>query len=394
MADEESRSGSHLADGTLPGEAASEDSADSDGSAPRDAELGETSGAPIARTQLSTAADPQVSGDGAQPPPAESGADTDTDDGDGAQPVASGPDDGGKPPRHGVLRRSAPRGPKKPHKKAPWWELPVLIAVAIAVAVLIKTFLVQPFYIPSESMEKTLHGCPGCSGDRVLVNKLIFDIRDPHPGDIVVFRAPPDWDEEPAPRAPANPIVKGVRWFGQLVGFVPPDERDLIKRVIAVGGQSIQCCDSKGRVQISDHGVNGPWRSLDEPYIFENSAWDSRSKPEHLASGGSDQRTFGPVTIPKGRLWVMGDHRGDSADSRFHCIEAAPADHVCGTSDTTVAVSKVIGKGVLIAWPPSRWRTLGTPGTFKHSAEAALPLLGGAAFVLPLFGLRRRRRRR
>src|SRR6266536_3595562 len=376
MADEESRHGLSPADGTMPGEVVSEHPAESDGSAP-DAGLGETSDAPVARTQLSTAAVPQVSGDGAEPAPAESGADTDD----------------GEPPRHGVLRRSAPRGPKKPHKKAPWWELPVLIAVAIAVAVLIKTFLVQPFYIPSESMEKTLHGCPGCSGDRVLVNKLILDLRDPHPGDIVVFRAPADWDEEPAPRAPANPVIKGVRWFGQLIGFVPPDERDLIKRVVAVGGQSVQCCDSKGRVQISDHGVNGPWRSLDERYIFENSAWDSRSRPAHLASGGSDQRTFGPITIPKGRLWVMGDHRGDSADSRFHCIEAAPADHVCGTSDTTVAVSKVIGKGVLIAWPPSRWRTLGTPGTFKHSAEAALPLLGGAAFVLPLFGLRRRRRR-
>jgi signal peptidase I len=401
MADEESHSGSHLADGTLPGEGASEHLADSDGSAPDDAGLGETSGARVARTQLSTAADPQVLGDEAEPSRPESGADTGdgaqsvaSDTGDGAQPAQTESGDGGKPPRHGVLRRFAPRGPKKPHKKAPWWELPVLIAVAIAVAVLIKTFLVQPFYIPSESMEKTLHGCPGCSGDRVLVNKLIFDLRDPHPGDIVVFRAPSDWDEEPAPRAPSNPLVKGVRWFGQLVGFVPPDERDLIKRVIAVGGQTVQCCDSKGRVQISDHGVNGPWRSLDEPYIFENSAWDSRSKPAHLASGGSDQRTFGPITIPKGRLWVMGDHRGDSADSRFHCIEAAPADHVCGTSDTTVAVSKVIGKGVLIAWPPSRWRTLGTPGTFKHSAEAALPLLGGAAFVLPLFGLRRRRRRR
>jgi signal peptidase I len=364
MADEESRPGSHLADGTLPGEVASEHPVESAAHAQVD---------PRPNAELATSDDgsTQVRPD----------SDSDSSSGDGAQP------------RHGVLRRRAPSKPKKQHKKAPWWELPVLIAVAIAVAVLIKTFLVQPFYIPSESMEKTLHGCAGCSGDRVLVNKLIFDLRDPHPGDIVVFRAPSDWDEEPAPRAPSNPLVKGVRWFGQLVGFVPPDERDLIKRVIAVGGQTVQCCDSKGRVQISDHGVNGPWRSLDEPYIFENSAWDSRSKPAHLASGGSDQRTFGPVTIPKGRLWVMGDHRGDSADSRFHCIEAAPADHVCGTSNTTVAVSKVIGKGVLIAWPPSRWRTLGTPGTFKHAAAAALPMLGGAAFVLPLFGLRRRRRR-
>ena len=289
-----------------------------------------------------------------------------------------------------MLRR---RNEPKKHKKAPWWELPVLIAVAIAVAVLIKTFLVQPFYIPSESMEKTLHGCPGCSGDRVLVNKLIFDMRDPHPGDIVVFRAPPNWDEEPTPSSPSNPIVKAVHWFGQLVGFVPPNEKDLIKRVIAVGGQSVQCCDSQGRVQISNHGTSGPWHSLDEPYIFENSAWDPRSKPGKLASGSSDQRSFGPVTIPKGRLWVMGDHRGDSADSRYHCIEQAPTNHECGTANTTVSVSKVIGKGVLIAWPPSRWRTLGTPSTFKQTADAALPALGGAALVLPVFAIRRRRRR-
>jgi signal peptidase I len=282
--------------------------------------------------------------------------------------------------------------PEKKRKKAPWWELPVLIAVAIAVAVLIKTFLIQPFYIPSESMEKTLHGCPGCSGDRVLVNKLIYDLRNPHPGDIVVFRAPADWDEEPTPKAPSNPFVKGVRWFGQLIGFVPPDEKDLIKRVIAVGGQTVQCCDSQGRVQVSDSGVNGPWRSLDEPYIYQNTPWDPQNRPGHIQTGSADQRTFGPVTLPPGRLWVMGDHRGDSADSRFHCLEDSPTDHKCGTSDTTVATSSVIGKAVLIAWPPSRWRTLGTPGTFKHAA-GALPAAGGALVMLPAFVIRRRRRR-
>jgi len=259
--------------------------------------------------------------------------------------------------------------------------------------VLIKTFLVQPFYIPSESMEKTLHGCPGCSGDRVLVNKLIFDIRDPHPGDIVVFRAPANWDEEPTAKAPSNPLVKGVRWFGQLVGFVPPDEKDLIKRVIASGGQTVQCCDPQGRMQVSNNGVNGPWHSLDEPYIFEPLPWDPRNRPGHLVSGSNDTRTFGPITIPKGRLWVMGDHRNDSADSRYHCLEESPADHICETTNTTVAVSKVIGKATLIAWPPSRWRTLGTPSTFKHEADAALPAIGGLLTVLPIFALRRRRRR-
>jgi signal peptidase I len=89
----------------------------------------------------------------------------------------------------------------------------------------------------------------------------------------------------------------------------------------------------------------------------------------------------------------MGDHRGDSADSRYHCNSESPADHVCPTDNTTVAVNKVIGKAVLIAWPPSRWTTLGTPKTFKHLADATMPALGGALAVLPIFGIRRRRRR-
>ena len=106
-------------------------------------------------------------------------------------------------------------------KPARWWEYPVLIFAAIAVAVLIKTFLVQPFYIPSESMEKTLHGCPGCSGDRIVVNKPIYRFRDPHAGDIVVFHAPPGWEEPTVPSG-GNPVVRALRGFGQFIGLVPP----------------------------------------------------------------------------------------------------------------------------------------------------------------------------
>jgi signal peptidase I len=284
--------------------------------------------------------------------------------------------------------RTRRRKRKGKRRKAPWWELPLLVAVAILIAVLVKTFVIQPFYIPSQSMENTLYGCPGCKGDRILVNKPIYDLRDPHPGDIVVFHAPPGWDDEPRSVPPSNPVMRAVRGFGQLVGFVPPDGLVLVKRVIATGGQTVKGLSVGGhdQIMISDHGSDGPWRTLNEPYTYYD-AGDSRA-------------TFGPVTVPKGRLWVMGDHRNDSADSRFHCgseaTQGSPGDG-CDPKSSTVPIKDVIGKAVVIAWPPSRWRTLGTPSTFKSAAQAlggGLPVAGAAVFVLPLYLVRRRRRRR
>jgi signal peptidase I len=285
-------------------------------------------------------------------------------------------------------RRSAgkrvSRKKKKPQRrKAPWWELPALIGLAIVIAVLVKSFLVQPFYIPSESMEKTLHGCSGCSGDKILVSKIVYDFRDPHPGDIVVFNAPNGWDDEPPSTPPSNPILRVVRGFGQLVGVVPPDGLVLVKRVIAVGGQSIKG-DAAGHVYISNSGVHGPWRMLNETYVYETGP-DPRAK-------------FGPVTVPKGRLWVMGDHRDRSADSRYHCGDAGtdgPDNSSCNVRSATVPISEVIGKAFVIAWPPSRWTTLGTPKTFTDQAAGlagtgVLPL----GVVAPVFLVARRRRRR
>src|SRR3954469_8843993 len=310
------------------------------------------------------------------------------------QPAAAGQAPGGAHRTPGSpwdryrARRKAKRAAKtaKPRRKAPWWELPLLVLIAIAIAIAVKTFVVQPFYIPSESMEKTLAGSPQLGHDRILVNKLIYDFRDPHPGDIVVFPAPRGWDDEPAQKPPSNPILKGVRGFGQLIGFVPPDGQVLVKRVIAMGGQTVKG-DARGNVFVSKSGPDGPFKQLDEPYV-------NRSR---VGDGDNGYAKFGPVTVPKGRLWVMGDHRDDSKDSRFHCgpdaVDASPT--TCDPNASTVPVDDVIGKAFVVAWPPSHWRTLGTPSTFTDLALGpAFPGGVAGAVVLPVFLVRRRRRRR
>jgi signal peptidase I len=276
--------------------------------------------------------------------------------------------------------------PAKPKRASRWWELPVLAVLAIAVAVLVKTFLVQPFYIPSESMEPTLHGCTGCNGDKILVNKTIYDFRDPHPGDIIVFSEPEPWTEDPGSEATVAPhtnlITGPIRWFGQLVGVVPPDEEDLVKRVIATGGMKVKCCDAQGQVQVQDPGST-TWRSLVEPF---------------LAQGSNTESSFDAVTVPEGRLWVMGDNRNNSADSRYHCQpgQETTVQKCVDVTRATVPVSNVVGKAFVIAWPVSRWRTLGTPSTFKASAlgASAAPFGASAAVVGPVFLFGRRRRKR
>ena len=250
-------------------------------------------------------------------------------------------------------------------------ELPVLLVIAFGLALLIKTFLVQAFFIPSGSMEQTLHGCPGCSGDRVLVNKLGYRFGEPRPGDIVVFRGPESWAPEARFDEPSNVVQRVLRTIGGAIGVAPPGEKDFIKRVIAVGGQTVQCCDAQGRVSVDG-------RALDEPYVYTGDSLDYQPMP------------FGPVTVPPGRLWMMGDHRDQSADSRVHI---ADSDH------GTISVDDVVGKAFVIVWPPSRWDTLGTPSAFTTAAPLSgavalgTPALLGLGAAVPVVAARRRRRR-
>jgi signal peptidase I len=267
---------------------------------------------------------------------------------------------------------------KRKQQPAPgsiWKELPVLIVIAIALAILLKTFLVQAFYIPSGSMENTLQ-----VGDRVMVNKVVYHLRDIKRGDVVVFDGLDSFTPEVSIPEPTNPVAKALGWFGGLVGFAPPSEKDFIKRVIGIPGDRVACCDAKGRLT-----VNGV--PLNEPYLYPGNA--------------PSDTTFN-ITVPAGRLWVMGDHRAASADSR---------EHIGDPGGGTVPENKVIGRAFVIIWPVGHWAWLSNPATFDqpalNSASArpaaapglsralSSPLAAGVVGAAPLvLGRRRLRRRR
>ncbi|WP_431239558.1 signal peptidase I [Mycolicibacterium aichiense] len=255
-------------------------------------------------------------------------------DGADDSPADAAPETGEKNPETGEKKKSALR------------EGAILVAIALVLYYVMLTFIARPYLIPSESMEPTLHGCPGCVGDRIMVDKVTYRFEDPRPGDVIVFKGPPNWNVGYKSIRSSNTAVRYIENALSVVGFVPPDENDLVKRVIATGGQTVQCR--------ADTGLTVDGKPLTEPYL---NAQTMMADPAVYPCLGNE---FGPVKVPDGRLWVMGDNRTHSADSRAHCT-STPADAQKGilcTGDPmagTVPVSNVIGKARFIAWPPSRW---------------------------------------
>jgi signal peptidase I len=233
---------------------------------------------------------------------------------------------------------------KKQKKQRPFWqELPILIVIAAVIAALVVTFIGRPYVIPSQSMEPTLHGCPGCTGDRIYVEKLSYDFGDPKPGDVVVFVGPTgSWNSDYHSNRSSNPVVRGIQNFFSFFGLVPPDENDLVKRVIAVGGQTVQCCDAQGRVEVDGKPLDEPYAHYLDPY---QPGLPFAVKTPMGLSINPVGREFGPIKVPDGNLWVMGDNRNESADSRAHVD-----DELSGT----VPIRDMRGKAVFKIWPPGR----------------------------------------
>ena len=270
----------------------------------------------------------------------------------GSKAEASGPaEDGagaaGAPADGKPGRRATRRGRRK---RSFWREFPVLVVIALLLAVVIKTYAIQAFFIPSGSMENTLE-----INDRVLVNKLVYDVRGIHRGDIVVFNGDGSWDPGTAPRN-TNFVVKFGQGFASMFGFGHPGDI-LIKRVIGLPGDKVACCDAQGQVT-----VNGV----------------PLTEQSYLYPGDSPSEVRFNIVVPPGRLWVMGDHRLISDDSRNHLGEPGGG---------TIPENAVIGRAFVIIWPPSRWRILPIPATFQqpklNAAAAAPPAAQDTAGLLP-----------
>ena len=286
-----------------------------------------------------------------------------------ASPGAGATPDGGAGPAAGTGRTVAQA---RRRRRISWWvELIALFAFALLIMLVIKTYVIQAFYIPSSSMENTLD-----IGDKVLVNKLIYHFRPIERGDIIVFNGEGSWDP-PSPPQSSDPVVRWANEFGHaVVGLfgISPGVHDYIKRVIGLPGDHVVCCNDRGQVT-----VNGV----------------PLSEKSYLYPGNPPSMTKFNIRVPSGRLWVMGDHRNVSYDSR---------GHIGDPGGGTIPEAQVVGRAFLILWPPSRFRVLPIPATFSklNASSAALgaatspaaPAAVAGVAAMPLMLLERRVRRR
>ncbi|RNI24320.1 signal peptidase I [Flexivirga caeni] len=217
-----------------------------------------------------------------------------------------------------------PEDTELPRSKSRWAfarELVVIVAIALVLSFLVKTFLAQPFYIPSQSMESTLD-----VGDRIIVSKFTPQHSPLHRGDVIVFEDPKTWGDTPHHESWFKRIVKDSLVF---VGILPGGGDHLVKRIIGMPGDHVVCCTKTGKLTIN--GV-----AITEPYVNKGNV------PSAMPFN---------ITVPPNEVWVMGDNRGDSADSRFH-------DGTSGGKLGSVPMSDITGQVVAIAWPIDRIQTL------------------------------------
>ena len=223
---------------------------------------------------------------------------------------------------------------EKEKKELPWLlETLLIILCVLCVVGLVQTFIGRQYVIPSGSMEPTLHGCDGCTNDRIFTEKIsYYGDKSPEPGDVVVFKGTDDWNRNYQSPRSSNEVIHKIQDVLSYVSLTPPDENTLVKRVVATGGQTVSCKEGDPAVMVDGKPIN-------QDYVMDPPTYKVDEKTGSYACGGA---YFGPVTVPEGNIWVMGDNRTASADSRYHM-----QDQYQGT----IPVENVRGKVMFVFFP-------------------------------------------